>query len=362
MDATAAAAPAGLERIVATFEAQIGWCHEFKSPFTAHTLELVRDNLTNGGALFGLVVPWPGHPLADALPIRVVGALHMLVRTGRAPGLSPYYPPHGRAAWDGAAVAREIETAVAANAAYVRDAISGPPQTNEIGRSAVLMPAYCEIARRTGLPLRILEIGASAGLNLMWDRYAYRYGERFVGRADAPLTIAAEWRGPWPEIAEFPRVVERRGCDRSPIDLNAPEAAERLLSYVWPDHAERLSRLEAAIALAQKEKPPLEKADAGEWLERHLAKPFEGAATVVVHSIAWQYFSTEPATRARAAMSECGGRASGAAPLAWLSYEQHAGGAAAEVRLTLWPGGARQTLARAQSHGAWIEWLGAAGA
>jgi len=202
-------------------------------------------------------------------------------------------------------------------------------------------------------------LGASAGLNLMWDRYAYRYGERLVGRADAPVTIAAEWRGPWFEIAEFPRVVERRGCDQSPVDLDAPEAAERLLSYVWPDQTARLTRLEAAIALARREKPALDKADAGAWLERQLAEPVAGAATVVAHSIVWQYFSKETAARVRAALNDAGSRATSGAPLAWLSYEQHAPDQSPEVRLTMWPGGERQTIARAHAHGAWVEWRGA---
>ncbi len=356
MNATAAT-PVGLDRILPAVEGQIAWCRGGDAPFTANILEVIRDSLVGGGALAPLVVPWPGNPLADALALRIAGALHLMVRTGRAPRLAPYYPPHGRAAWDGDAVAREVEAAVAANLEFVRDVLSGPPQTNETGRSAVLMPGYAEVARRTALPLRVLELGASAGLNLMWDRYAYRYGERFVGSADAPLTIAAEWRGPWCGVVELPRVVERRGCDRAPIDLTLPGAADRLIAYVWPEQADRLARLEAAIALAQREKPPLEKADAAEWLERRLATPAPGVATVVVHTIVWQYLSKETRARARAALDEAGGRATAAAPLAWLSLEQYAPDQPPELRLTLWPGGETKTIAHAHPHGAWIEWL-----
>ena len=355
----AAAEPVGLDRILPTIEMQIAWCRSGGAPFTAKMLEVIRDNLANGGALAPLVVPWPGNPIADALQLRLAGALHLMVRTGLAPGLAPYYPPHGRATWDGAAVAREVEAAVNANLAFVRDVLTRPPQTNETGRSAVLMPGYAEIARRTGLALRILELGASAGLNLMWDRYAYRYGERGIGSADAPLTVAAEWRGPWCGVDELPRVVERRGCDRSPIDLTLPGAADRLIAYMWPDQAERLARLEAAIALAQREKPPVEKAEAAEWLELHLATPVRGVATVVAHTIVWQYFSKETRARARAALDEAGTRATVGAPLAWLSLEQYAPDQLPELRLTLWPGGERQTLAHAHPHGAWVEWLNA---
>lgn len=349
--------PAGLERIVAIFDRQIAWCQAGGAPFTADILDIIRSNLTAGGALAPLVVPWPGNPLADALPLRVAGAMHLMARTGRAPGLARFYPPNGRATWDAHIIAREVELAAGANLALVRDVLSRPPQTNETGRSAVLMPGYAEIARRTGLPLRIFELGASAGLNLLWDSYAYRYGERRIGRDDAPLTVRAEWRGPWCGVEHLPRVVERRGCDRSPIDLQEPSAADRLISYVWPEQVERLARLETAIALARREKPALDKADAAEWLEHRLATAVAGTATVVAHTIVWQYFSKETSTRARAALHEAGARATPAAPLAWLSLEQYAADQPPKLNLTLWPGGETRTLAHAHPHGAWLEWL-----
>jgi len=354
----AALEAAGLDQVVAAFDGQIAWCRQGGAPFTADILELCRDNIVGGGSLAPLVVPWHGNLKADALSLRVAGALHFLVRIGRAPKLAQYYPPHRRAAFDHAAVAREIEAAVSANLDVVRDTISRPPQTNEVGRSAVLMPGYAEIARRTGLPLRVLELGASAGLNMQWDRYAYRYGERFVGSQNAPLIVSAEWRGPWSGVSEVPRVAERRGCDRSPIDLAHPYAAERLISYVWPEQAERLARVEGAIALAKIESPQIDKEDAGVWLDQQLASPAPRVATVVAHTIVWQYFSKETAARAKAAINAAGERATSHAPFAWLSLEQYAPDKAPELRLTLWPGGERQLLATAHPHGAWIEWAG----
>jgi hypothetical protein len=154
-----------------------------------------------------------------------------------------------------------------------------------------------------------------------------------------------------------PRVVERRGCDRSPIDLAQPHAAERLISYVWPEQAERLARLEGAIALAKIEKPMIEATDAGGWLEKQLTLPAPRVATVVAHTIVWQYFSKETALRARAAINAAGARATSDAPFAWLSLEQYAPDQAPELRLTLWPGGERELLARAHPHGAFVEWL-----
>jgi hypothetical protein len=350
---------ADLEQILRAAEGQAAWCRGGGAPFTADILDVVRDNLANGGAINPLVVPWPGNPLGDALVLRVIGALHFMVRTGLSPALARFYPGHGNAAWDKAEVERAVEDAVTTHVDLVRNILSSPPQTNETGRSAILMPGYAEIAKHTGLPLSVLELGASAGLNLMWDRYAYRYGDRFVGASDAPLTIKAEWRGPWSGVTQIPRVVARRGCDRSPIDLTAPGNADRLTAYVWPEQTERLARLQAAIALAQHEKPQLDKADAGDWLEQHLAKPMQGAATVVAHTIVSQYFTKETRARVRAIIDAAGARATKDAPLAWLSMEQYAMDQLPELRLTLWPGGETRKIAHAHPHGAWIEWLAA---
>lgn len=350
-------APATLDEILRAADIQIMWCQANGAPFTAQVLQAIRENLSTGRTLAQLMVPWPGNPLADALLLRATGALHLMVRTGRAPELAAFYPGHGDKPWDTAAAAHAVEGAVATHRAFVQDILSGPPQTNETGRSAVLMPGYAEIARRTGLPLSILEIGASAGLNLLWDRFAYRYGDRFIGDANAPVTIEAEWRGPWCNVERLPTVVAKRGCDQAPIDLTAPGAADRLIAYVWPEQKARLARVQAAIALAQREKPPLEKSDAGEWLERQLAAQVPGAATVVAHTIVWQYIAKETRQKIEALLKATGERATKASPLVWLTLEQYAADQLPEVRLTLWPGGETQKIATAHPHGAWIEWL-----
>lgn len=351
-------APATLEEVARATDIQIMWCQQNGAPFTAQVLQAIRENLTSGGALAALMVPWSGNPIADALVLRATGALHLMVRTGRAPDLAAYYPGHGDKPWDTVVAGRAIETAVATHRAFVTDILSRPPQTNETGRSTVLMPGYAEIARRTGLPLSILEIGASAGLNMLWDRFAYRYGDRFVGDPKAPVVINAEWRGPWCNVEHLPRVVSKRGCDRTPFDLSEPGAADRLVAYVWPEQKERLARIEAAIALAQREKPPLEKADAFDWLERQLKAQVPGAATVIAHTIVWQYIAKETRHRIEALLKETGARATASAPLAWLNLEQHALDQFPELRLTLWPGGETQKIAIAHPHGAWVEWLG----
>ena len=351
---------ADLDQVRTAMDKQIMFCRASNAPFTANVIEAAGAGLANDGALARLVVPWPGNPIGDALPLRIAGALHLLVRSGRAPALARFYPGHGAAPWDATAFARDVEASVTANLTFVREVLASPPQTNEVGRSAILMPGYTEVANRTGLPLNVLELGASAGLNLNWDRYAYRYGEHVVGDPGAPLTINAEWRGPWCGVERLPRVAARRGCDQAPIDLQAEGAADRLVAYFWPDQAERFARVQAAIALAQREPHVVDKMDAAEWLERHLAKPTPGVATVVAHTIVSQYFTKATRARVREILDDAGARANAAAPLAWLSFEQYALDQLPELRLTLWPGGETRLIAHAHPHGAWIEWMASA--
>lgn len=348
--------PAGLEQVIAAIDQQIGWSRALGSPFTANMLELIRDNVTGGGALAPLVVPWHGAPVDDVVALRLTGVVQMMARTGRAPGLALYFPKGG-CAWDGVAIAREIEAAVIANLDFVRSILARPPQTNEIGRSAVLMPAYARIAKLTGLPLRILEVGASAGLNLLWDRFRYDLGGHYVGDPAASVTVKADWHGHWPDITSLPHVVERRGCDRTPIDLSAPGEADRLMSYMWPDQTERVARLEGAIALALEVRPALEQADAGEWLERVLATSVPGVATIVAHSIAWTYFSAETSARGQRAITQAGARATREAPLAWVAFEHEAQNQPPTLKVTTWPGGETKTLAHAHPHGMMVHWL-----
>ena len=348
------------DAVLAAITVQIGWCRTLDAPFTAGLLDVVHANVARGGALASLVVPWPGRALADALPIRIAGALHALARSGRVPELTATYAYASRSgpplAWDDPATAALVDDVARAERVAIAAFLAHPPQTNEVGRSAILMPGYCEVARATGLPLRVLELGASAGLNLHWDRYAHRLDDRTVGPADAGVVLAPEWRGTAPRVDALPTVAERRGCDRSPIDLAAPGAVDRLIAYVWPDHPERVRRLEAAVAVARAAPPPLDAADAGAWLAARLAKPVAGVATVVAHTIVWQYFAPATAAVARRALDDAGARATTSAPLAWLAFEHRRNDAPPELTLTIWPGGARRVLARAHPHGNWIEW------
>lgn len=346
MDHTAAALPAA-------FEDQIGWCERLGSPFTAALLRWLLADWQAGGPLRALLPDWPSDPRADLVPLRLAGALHALALAGTPPELAAGYPP-AAAAFDAAALGAPLRRVLAGETMHLREWLASAPQTNEVMRSAVLLAGHAAIAQHTGLPLALREIGASAGLNLLWDRFGYRVGAQRWGDADAPVQLISDWRGSPPALPRQIAVADRRGNDLAPIDLHDPAAALRLRAYVWPDQALRAARLQAAIALAQADPPALDAGDAAGWVERELA-PRQGVATVLMHSIVWQYLPAATRTRIEAAMHAHAEHATRGAPLAWLSLEFHATGAPAELRLRLWPGGIAQTLARAHPHGEWVE-------
>jgi len=339
--------------IRAAFAQQGDWNRRLGAPFTARLcdrLGVVLDRTTATGTA---VLDWPGDAFADALMLRLTGGLNALVRADVLPGLAAHYPPH--AAGDDAALDAALCAALADD--RLLPWLDSAPQTNEVGRSGVLMPGLLTIAAATGLPLALFELGASAGLNLRLDDYGYDLGGAVFGRADAPVRLAPDWQGPPPPAAEV-RIVSRRGVDLAPIDVRDCAARDRLLAYVWPEQAARVVRLEAALAAAAADPAPVDAGDAAGWVECHLA-PVEGRCGVVLHSIAFQYFPVTTRARIAAHMAAQGALATAAAPLAWLRYEldDRTPGALPTLRLTLWPGGDDRLLAHAHPHGASVQWL-----
>jgi hypothetical protein len=237
----------------------------------------------------------------------------------------------------------------------VDERITDGVQTNEVARSAVLAGGYAEVMRRTGLPLRVLEIGASAGLNLRFDHYAYDTGVTVAGDPTSPLRFSGLWVGTPPALPARFDVAERRGCDRNPLDATSESDRLTLLSYVWPDQPERIARLRAALDIAQHVPVAIDRADAADWTLAQLAEPRPGMATVVVHSIVLQYLPPERRRRFHDAVTDAGARATATTPVAWLRMEP-ATEEAAEVRATLWPGAEERLLGTAGYHGHPIRW------
>jgi hypothetical protein len=216
------------------------------------------------------------------------------------------------------------------------------------------MSGLLAIAARFALPLRLYELGASAGLNLQLDRYAYELGGRAAGDPASPLELKPDWQGPPPPNAEV-HIVGRAGVDLNPVPL--PEGRERLIAYVWADQARRLAQLEAALVLAEADPPRVDRGDAAEWLEARLPlTPEPGTTRVVLHSVAFHYFPDATKRRIAAYLEAAGANAAEAAPLAWLRYEEQPGDEHFSLRLRIWPGEDR-LLAWVHPHGRSVNWV-----
>jgi hypothetical protein len=291
--------------------------------------------------------------------LRLLGAAHYLALLGDAPELAAQLPSTG-GTYQGEAAWRALEGVLARHERRIRQHLTEQIQTNEVRRCCALLGGFLGLARLYPWPLRLLEIGASAGLNQCFDRFRYALGEQPYGPADAPLTLDCEWRGAALDTSGTLRVVSRRGCDIAPIDLRERRARLRLESFFWPDQLARLTRLRAACDCALAAGVHVERLRAIDFLARELAAPAPGQTTVLFHSVMWMYVPEEERRRIHDLMSAAGARASAEAPLAWLrmegpNYEY------CEVRLRTWPGGEDRLLARCHYHGAWVEWLAEGG-
>lgn len=326
-------------------------CERLGSPLYAELLARAAGELAEGEIVWAVLQGHEEDPSDSALALRLMGAVHRLVLGGEAPELAAHYPSAGGRPHDPWPAFRAV---LERHAAELRTLVENPVQTNEPGRCAALLGGFLEVARQTGLPLRLLEVGASAGLNLRFDRYRYELGRSTWGPPNSLVRLSARVSGR-PPPGQTAQVVSREGCDARPLDPATNEGRLTLASYVWADQPERLFRLRAACELAAETPAPVQLATAADWIEDRLRQGSPGAATVVFHSIVLQYLSETERGRLTAALLEAGEGAGLAAPLAWLQMEP--AGELTDVHLTLWPGGRRCLIARAGYHGDPVEWV-----
>jgi hypothetical protein len=334
---------------------------EIGSPFYAELERRLGDDVETGGPSWDLLASRADLPFDDALALRLLGGVHFMVLSGSAPDLARHYPSTGGDG-DAAAAWWHLRDLLSSAPAEVLDALTRPPQTNEVGRSASLVPGFLQVASETGLPLRLLELGASAGLNLRANRYWYGQDGSGWGDPDSAVRFEDLWPGGTPPLGVPGVIAERAGCDRDPIDVTNPESRLRLLSYVWPDQSERIQRLRDALDIAGDDPVDVEPMTIEEWLPARLADPAPGVATVVYHSIVWQYLPESTRELVHATIEAAGRRATTDAPLAYLRLEPTPGTYfPAELRLTLWPGAGAATdsrlLANSGFHFGEVTWL-----
>lgn len=334
------------------FLIQQHYCANNSAPMYARLCGAVAAGLTRETAVGARILDWPGEPTRDALPLRFFGGLHALVQAGRDDELAAVF---AGAVTDEGEIAGVVNRVLARHGEVLMPWLDGPPQTNEPGRSGALIVGLTEIARRHGPRIELLEIGSSAGLNLLIDRYRFDLGGVVFG-PESPVTIRPEWRGPAPETAPI-EFVSARGCDVHPMDATDPAVGARLAAYVWPETPERLARVKLAIGMMRERGVDLVRADAADWVEARLAEPqAAGVTRVLMHSVVWQYLPEPVAERIRVAMKTAAERATAERPLGWVMMEPDRALAHQNVRARSWPGGGDwQTLATSHAHGTWVD-------
>ena len=248
----------------------------------------------------------------------------------------------GEATWD---------DPVDAHAEFLRDFVQTQSvQTNEVQRSWVLLPCFLCAAELLGVDeLDVVELGPSAGLNLVWDRYRYAYAEGEWGPAGSPLRLSGreESRVPRRLLALAPRVARRVGIDRVPVDVTTDEGARLLECFLWAGQDERRERLARAVEVVRANPPLLVRGD----LAHELPSVLEDRPTLVFQTAVFPYLADETRAAVRSALEHAG------APVAFVTAgrprgREHGWG----MRIELYPGARREFVGHADFHGAWLEY------
>lgn len=298
-----------------------------------------------------------GQPQANIL----LGAVHALLLGGADDPLKDYYPSCGgaRPADDGD-VYGVFKSFVERNREALAPIIaSRVTNTNEVGRSALVYPALDVVACETGEPLKIVEIGPSAGLNLNWHRYGYRYrnvaGETLLARqTNASLVLESELRGARaPDLSHgTPAVESSLGIERNPVDLADPDARLWLRALIWPERTDRLARLDAALSVATAHPPRIEHADATRDLARHIRSLGSGPVCIFHTLVTYQMSESE-----QAAFDSMLDAAASERALYVISVEWEKDHYALQLSRREGARISRRELAACDPHGGWLEWM-----
>ncbi|HET8742952.1 MAG TPA: DUF2332 domain-containing protein [Gaiella sp.] len=340
---------------------QLRWqaeaCALLGSPFYAALLERLAVDAESGGVTARVLAGHEDDPFDSILTLRLLGGVHRRVLSGLEPELAAHYPSTGGDGDADGAVA-PLLAVLDAHTEELRAGLAHPPQTNEVGRAAPLVGALWHLQSIRELPVRLHELGASAGLNLLADRFRFEADAHATGPAGSPVVFRDAWRGEIPTAGPQLEIVERLGCDRSPVNPASDDGALTLMSYVWPDQTERVARLRGALAIAREVPVHVAEESAGQFLET--LAPVDGSWTVVWHSVMWMYLDGAERRAVHAHLERAGAEAGERAPLAHVAFEAPGlsakSGTAFEVSVRTWPGGDAKVLGHAPAHGLPVDW------
>ena len=348
------------------FTAAANACRD-RSPLTERLLDDAAEDLRQGGVTSRIMAGSERDREGTMPGLRFAGAVHRLVLEGRAPGLAKHYPSVGGQP-DLPTLWEDALPALGEHADLLRQRVQATVvQTNEPGRSAPLygglMVAAQEAAKAAGrhVPfcVRLLEVGASGGLNLRPHHVGYRLEDTVLGDPDSLLVLDPEWTGrPPADLSHRLRVVGRAGCDLSPVDVSTEDGRLHLSSFVWADQLGRWNRLRDALDLAATDPVKVERSAGPEWLAKQLARAERDVLTVVWHSVVWQYVSPADRAMGRAVLADAAAKATPTTPLALLVFEPRRtdDDYRFELLLKLWPAGISLNLGYGAGHGTPFTW------
>ncbi|MEY2995177.1 MAG: hypothetical protein RLZZ39_2 [Actinomycetota bacterium] len=333
---------------------QAAACRTLGSSQYGDLLEALVVDTEDGGKIGRLLADRPERPLHDALPLRLLGAVHRIALRGDAPVLARRFPSCGG---DGSPIPLpDLEATVDTHRSEIDIELGKQVQTNEVGRSLVPLSFVHWVTTLGVRDLDWIEIGASAGLNLHFERFGAACGSGSLGDPNSAVHFDATWFESPPPIVGEPAVCRRiSGTDPFALDIRDPDDSLRLLSFVWPDQTERFDRLRAAIGIAANSDLTIERRSADDFLASRLSDD-QTLPRVVFHSIVWQYLSAEVRNGIRDALATA--RASRDAPVIWLRMEPS--GSNADVRVTVFDGSREpieRRLAEVGYHGRGFRWL-----
>jgi hypothetical protein len=345
-----------VDRVRAGCEWQRELCRKNGAPTYVALISGLIDRLGVDDDVTELLTADGQDPVQSALCLRLFGAVNRVAVATSEDWIRTYYPTLGGHT-DPDRVGPAFFDFLRANLAAVRKEMGTAVQTNEVGRSAPLSAAMNHVALATGKPLRLLEVGASAGLHLLLDRYVVAGGGRSWGPPDAALRLTGHFVEGSPPAAT-PRISQRRRCDLSPVDVHDPAGRRLLRSFVWPEHVERARRLNAALAVARSApRLRIDTADACTWVEAHTGDRTPGQTTVVFHSIVLPYLDQTARDRFEALVRSRGEAADDTGPMARVSLEpSEADTNVVHLTCDLWPPGRRLLLATTTPHGTQVRW------
>ena len=332
-------------------------CRSLGSPMYCDLFTDLAADYADGGRTYALLAGRSLRPVHDAVPLRLAGAIHRVVLQGKDDRLARHYPSVG---------GKPAEDFTADFIGYMRDhlediesGLATQVQTNEVGRSVVHLVLSHWLTSLGVEHFNLLEIGASAGLNLNFDKFYGCFGQLRMGDPTSSLRFMGDWFSNSPDVPRIgAAVIEKRGCDISPIDVARPDDEARLLSFVWPDQRLRLELLRSAISIAKTHRPAVDTATADEWIASQLARPSDHA-TLIFHSIVWQYLGTETQNRLKSAIHRAGESATPTAPIVWARMEP--AGPVADIQVDVFDGSSSEPrhfrLAEIGYHGQNMNWL-----